>query len=124
MTASDDAAQAAQAALGDWPARLRGAVETTLGRRATRTAAHAEFAERRRHGLGARHRQKLAHTGRRNTVDTPTELHADISHLDPDQRGALARMLATAARNTTAQPVAAVLADLATQAANNRRSQP
>jgi hypothetical protein len=101
----------------DWKRRLADAVEKTLRDRAAHAATRAEHAERRRRGLAARHRQKLTRT-RRNTVDT--EIRADISHLDPDQCGALARLLGTAARATSDTHVTKTLADLANQAAARR----
>jgi hypothetical protein len=112
-----DAEQAAQHAVDEWPARLADAVAQTLASRAARAAANAEHAERRRHGLAARQRQRLART-RRDPVDT--EIRADIAHLDPDQRGALARLLATAARATSDTHVTKTLAALASQAAARR----
>jgi hypothetical protein len=56
-----------------WEQRLRDAVADTLRRRAEAAAWRAEFAERRRHGLAARHREKLARakSGYPNTEETP-----------------------------------------------------
>jgi hypothetical protein len=50
----------------EWEERLRAAIAETLALRARKAAMRAEFAERRRYGLGQRHAQKLA----RNTTAT------------------------------------------------------
>ena len=53
----------------EWQERLRAAVAETLALRARKAAMRAEFAERRKHGLIARHNAKL----RRNAGDTTKE---------------------------------------------------
>jgi hypothetical protein len=53
----------------EWQERLRAAVDQTLALRARKAALRAEFAERRKHGLTARHHNKL----RRNAGDTTKE---------------------------------------------------
>ncbi|GIF16206.1 hypothetical protein [Actinoplanes teichomyceticus] len=54
----------------DWEARLQAAVAETLRKREEQRATRQEFAERRRHGLAARHQQKLARSSPRGSRGT------------------------------------------------------
>lgn len=55
----------------DWEARLQAAVAKTLQQRRVKLAERAMFAERRNHGLKARHAQKLAQIKNQQTKEQP-----------------------------------------------------